>query len=192
MQVYHRLHFHGRDLHHRRSIWNTISIKPRDSIIILGLGVFTGHTSDILDMESPIVFDRSTTTINIWSAHVKSTLLATRTVVTNTAEARANTKVALVPHTIAVQLRPPLHVKAEEAIDVEHNLQPTDVTNHFSGQPFTLLGADLWTCYGISSQTSSKFFTFSSVGDRRRGRCCLNEGQLPYLLFWPSAALPTA
>ena len=133
--------------------------------------------------------DRSTTTINIWSVSDKSNLLATRTIVTNTAEARANIKVAWVPHTMAVQLQPPLCVQAQETVDVEHNLQPTDVTNHFSGQPFTLLGADLWTCYGNANQTRSELFTFSSVGDRRRGRCCLTEGQLPYVLFWPSIAL---
>ena len=59
MQVHHRLHYHGRDLHHRRNIWNNISLQPNRSIIILGIGVFTGHTTDIMDMESPIVFDRS-------------------------------------------------------------------------------------------------------------------------------------
>ena len=52
--------------------------------------------------------------------------------------------------------------------------------------PITLMGADLWTCYGTKCDNSQKeFFTFKSVDERRRGRCSYQEGQLPYFLYWP-------
>ena len=80
----------------------------------------------------------------------------------------------------------PLLMESDQDYDLEHNLIPTDVTNHISGAPITILGADLWTCYGNRCEKDNKgFFTFKSVEERRRGRCSFEEGQLPYFLYWP-------
>ena len=79
-----------------------------------------------------------------------------------------------------------------EKYELEHNLRPTDVINHFSGWPVTVTGAEVWTCCGIGGEdrvTSHKvtFFFSESSGSPRSGgrsRCCLREGQIPYLRFW--------
>ena len=96
---------------------------------------------------------------------------------------------ALFKHTFTVLFDKPPILANGGKYDVEHNLLPTDVTNHYSGFPITQLGADLWTCYGSNESNTlefeSGFMKFSSVGDRRRGRCCLEQGQLPYLMYWP-------
>lgn len=86
-------------------------------------------------------------------------------------------------------LEDPLFMNQDEAFDLEHNILPTDVTNHYSGFPITLTGADLWTCYGSMDESDQKynpFWTFGSSIERRRGRCSLQSGQFPYILFWPS------
>ena len=57
-----------------------------------------------------------------------------------------------VVHTMIVWFERPPFVERNEAVEVEHNLMPTDVTNHFSGAPITLLGADVWTCFGDSGK----------------------------------------
>ena len=199
IKVHQRLIFHGRDLHHRRSIWNNISMNIKAGVILVGIGVYTGHDTDIMDFDNPIVFDRTTTTFNIWKVTLESTkqgeLIATQSVIINTAMARANVlqKESMPDHTRTVFLNQPLSLTHGVKIDLEHNLMPTDVTNHFSGQPYTLMGADLWTCYGsaIPEARENDFFSFSSVGSRRRGRCSLDEGQIPYILFWPSLDLST-
>ena len=163
-------------------------------MIIIGFGVYTGHDKDIMDLDLTVVFDRTTTTINIWKVQgsAAGSLVASQSVIITTAMARAKIlqkdENHVLDHTRTIFLSNPFCLSEAEKIDVEHNLIPTDVTNHFSGQPFTLMGADLWTCYGIPAATDdakANFFSFSSVGSRRRGRCSLHEGQLPYILFWP-------
>ena len=100
--------------------------------------------------------------------------------------AYATSKNVINPHTRTIFFDKPLHIEAGQDYDIEHNLIPTDVTNHSSGAPITILGADLWTCYGKKYEKArSGFFSFKSVDDRRRGRCSLEEGQLPYFLYWP-------
>ena len=186
-------------MHHRRSIWNNISIDVKAGMIIIGFGVYTGHDKDIIDLDLTVVFDRTTTTINIWKVQgsAAGSLVASQSVIITTAMARAKIlqkdENHVLDHTRTIFLSNPLCLSEAEKIDVEHNLIPTDVTNHFSGQPFTLMGADLWTCYGIPAATDdakANFFSFSSVGSRRRGRCSLHEGQLPYILFWPCLDMP--
>ena len=181
-------------MHHRRSIWNNISIDVKAGMIIIGFGVYTGHDKDIMDLDLTVVFDRTTTTINIWKVQgsAAGSLVASQSVIITTAMARAKIlqkdENHVLDHTRTIFLSNPFCLSEAEKIDVEHNLIPTDVTNHFSGQPFTLMGADLWTCYGIPAATDdakANFFSFSSVGSRRSGRCSLHEGQLPYILFWP-------
>ena len=186
-------------MHHRRSIWNNISIDVKAGMIIIGFGVYTGHDKDIMDLDLTVVFDRTTTTINIWKVQgsAAGSLAASQSVIITTAMARAKIlqkdENHVLDHTRTIFLSNPFCLSEAEKIDVEHNLIPTDVTNHFSGQPFTLMGADLWTCYGIPAATDdakANFFSFSSVGSRRRGRCSLHEGQLPYILFWPCLDMP--
>ena len=186
-------------MHHRRSIWNNISIDVKAGMIIIGFGVYTGHDKDIMDLDLTVVFDRTTTTINIWKVQgsAAGSLVASQSVIITTAMARAKIlqkdENHVLDHTRTIFLSNPFCLSEAEKIDVEHNLIPTDVTNHFSGQPFTLMGADLWTCYGIPAATDdakANFFSFSSVGSRRSGRCSLHEGQLPYILFWPCLDMP--
>lgn len=101
--------------------------------------------------------------------------------------AYAVSKKVIIPHTMTIILDQPLLIEAGQDYDIEHNLIPTDVTNHFSGAPFTLFGADLWTCKGKRCEKDKEgFFDFKSVNERRRGRCSLEEGQFPYFLYWPS------
>ena len=57
-------------------------------------------------------------------------------------------KDVVIPHTMTIFLDKPFLIETGQDYDIEHNLIPTDVTNHFSGAPITLQGADLWTCYG--------------------------------------------
>lgn len=183
-QIHHRLSFYGRDLHHKRSIWNTICFVPSADVIITGIGVYTGHFDDLFSDEATIVFERDTTTINVWTCD--GFLVATQTLILDTQRVRELALEAPRQHTVCLHLANPFVGAKGCSYDVEHNLSPTDVTNHFSGAPFTLMGADLWTCYGsVNTQTSGSFFSFSSVGERRRGRCCLELGQLPYFLYWP-------
>ena len=95
-------------------------------------------------------------------------------------------KKAMFEHTMSVLLKQPLILKNGQKYDLEHNEMPTDVTNHFSGFPITHLGADLWSCYGLRKELFDfGFMKFSSVEDRRRGRCCLEQGQFPYFIYWP-------
>ena len=57
-------------------------------------------------------------------------------------------KNVIIPHTMTIVLDKPFLIEEGQEYDIAHNLIPTDVTNHFSGAPFTLMGADLWTCHG--------------------------------------------
>lgn len=105
-----------------------------------------------------------------------------------TEEARKASKCpSHVLNTNPVWLKPPCPMEALVIYDIEHSLKPTDVTNHFSGYPITKLGAELWTCYGNGGTKEvqgegSTMFRFSQ--SRRAGRCCLEEGQIPVLLYW--------
>ena len=159
----------------------------KSSAVITAFGVYTGHTTDLLDEDATIVFDRTTTTINVWNE--SGSLISTQTLIQNTQDARsfALSNDVITPHTMTVFMEKPFTVEAEEKYDVEHNLVPTDVTNHYSGAPITLMGADLWTCYGSSAAENGKLgiFQFFTVGERRRGRCCLYQGQIPFILYWP-------
>ena len=121
-------------------------------MILLGFGVYTGHDKDIMDLDQIVVFDRTTTTINIWNVQQSSNqaarLIACQSEIITTKMARAKILQKgdqVWEHSRSIFLSKPLCLSQGEKIDVEHNLVPTDVTNHFSGQPFTLMGADLWT-----------------------------------------------
>jgi hypothetical protein len=181
------LRYKGRALHHKRGIWNNLSVTPNGDVIMVGLGVYMGHTEDLFDDDGIILFDRTTTTINVWH---QSILVATQTVIMDTAQARIESLRAIVPHTTTVAFERPPILELGQAYDIEHNLLPTDVTNHFSGAPITIMGADLWTCYGSQEDNTnsclfSSWFKVSSCMERRRGRCCVENGQLPYILYWP-------
>ncbi len=158
-------------------------------LIMTGVGVFLGDFQELLDQDATIVFDRTTTTINIWHAKTQKQI-STQTLIMDTNQARRHAlkNQVVVPNSMSVFLDRPLILGQGEMYDIEHNLLPTDVTNHFSGYPITLMGADLWTCYGqaiFDDQDKLQPMIFSRVGERRRGRCSFLEGQLPYFLFWP-------
>ena len=142
---------------------------------------------DLFDEDANITFDRSTTTVNLWDV-VDEILLSSACVIVDTAQAKKLALEARVPNTVTICFDSPCQLKSGRGYDIEHNLLPTDVTNHFSGAPFTHFGADLWTCWGVQKQAKSpngRFFRASSCKEIRRGRCSLEEGQLPYICFWP-------
>lgn len=176
-------------MHHKRSIWNTLSFRVKRPVILVGIGTYSGHFEQLLDLDATITFDRCTTTVRVWTC--SGQLVINNEQIMNTQEARTYAKSPLVieSHTIPIHFDCPMLVKPSIAYDVEHNLLPTDVTNHFSGAPLTLMGADLWTCYGSKIITNDDdIFEFRTVEERRRGRCCFEQGQLPYLLYWPCFA----
>lgn len=124
------------------------------------------------------------TTVNVWSHD--GGLVSTQTLILDNIESRKLALESQEEHTMCPYLDVPFVGAKGCSYDVEHSICPTDLEYHFSGAPFTLLGADLWTCYGsINQKTKGNFFNFSSVGERRAGRCCLEQGQIPYFLFWP-------
>ena len=65
-------------------------------------------------------------------------------------------KDVIIPHTMTTFLDKPFQIECGQDYDIEHNLIPTDVKNHFSGAPITLQGADLWTCYGRRCEEKSE------------------------------------
>ena len=62
-------------------------------MILLGFGVYTGHDKDIMDLDQIVVFDRTTTTINIWNVQQSSNqaarLIACQSEIITTKMARA-------------------------------------------------------------------------------------------------------
>jgi hypothetical protein len=159
--------------------------------VLTGVGVYTGNDEDVMDQEAIITFDRTTTTVSVWnvddSRDVTPEAVAEAVVTVDTAQARravAGRPGHLPPHTAAVHFARPVVLDRETTYEVEHNIQPTDVKNFFSGWPITRLGADLWTCYGRkSAQGSSDCLEFLPAVFRQ-GRCCHGEGQLRYFLVW--------
>ena len=194
-----RLSYEGTGLYHKRSIKNVLRFKiAPDPIILLGVGVYNGEEEELLDPNAIITFDRCTTSIKIWlitpsdnpKKEYSTTLLSCKTLTMNTEEGRKLVKTKIqnkVKHTMNVWLDAPVILEKNVGYEIEHNILPTDVQNHFSGYPITTLGADLWTCHG-STKTSlvtscGTQFTFSDpLGIT--GRSCLWEGQIPYLRFW--------
>ena len=183
--VKHRLTLKENDLlHHKRNIWNTLCIEPQGNFLLLGFGVYTGRDDELFDKDANIVFDRCTTTINILRSNGE--ILSTQTIIVDTEMAKKIARKSIFKNCMSVFLDVPLLLKKGEKYDIEHNLLPTDVSNHFSGYPITKLGADLWTCYGLKKEIFDfGFMKFSSVEDRRRGRCSLEIGQMPYIVYWP-------
>ena len=108
----------------------------------------------------------------------------------NTEEGRRLVKKKIpnkVKHTMNVWLDDPIILEKNVGYEIEHNVLPTDVQNHFSGYPITTLGADLWTCHGstktpVVTSSDAQFLFSDPFGIT--GRSCLWEGQIPYLRFW--------
>ena len=181
-------------LDHRRGIRNRVSVAVSAPVLLLGAGVYTERDEIIADERANVTFDRTTDTVSIYTAEGKCAFEVERT--STTADLRkAIGDSGHIPHTMTVWaatgnqycvLRP------GESYEVEHNLRPTDVINHFSGWPVTVTGAEVWTCSGSGGEdrVTSHGVTFSfseSSGPSRgggRSRCCLREGQIPYLRFW--------
>ena len=160
--------------------------------------MYNGNEKELLDPEAMITFDKTTTTIKIWSTPQNEhktknnceKLLSDRILIVNTEQARklAREKFAnKVKHTMTVWLDEPLLLNNNVSYEIEHNIFPTDVKNQYSGWPITVLGAELWTCYGTTksllSVSNEITFTFSDPMFKS-GRSCLWEGQIPYFMFW--------
>ena len=198
-QICERLAYKGDGLHHKKSIRNVlrINISP-EPVLLLGVGVYNGIEEELLDPEAMITFDRTTTTIKIWSTpqnennrkNNSEKLLSNQIVIVNTEQARKLARkkfVNKVKHTMTVWLDEPLLLNNNVSYELEHNIFPTDVQNQYSGWPITVLGSDLWTCYGTTksplSVSNETTFTFSDPLFKS-GRSCLWEGQIPYFMFW--------
>ena len=187
----------GDALHHKKSIRNVVRLEiSPEPVLLLGIGLYNGTDEEILDPNANITFDRTTTSINVWTQiqnkDKKSVdkLVSSKCIVMNTEQAK---KIALrkfpnkVKHTMTVWLDEPLLLLDNLAYEIEHNVLPTDVQNHYSGWPITTLGAELWTCHGSTKSPTSVSndiaFNFSEPLFKT-GRSCLWEGQMPYLMFW--------
>ena len=194
-----RLSYEGTGLHHKRSIKNVLRFEiASDPIILLGVGVYNGEEEELLDPDAIITFDRCTTSIKIWlttpsnnpNKEYSATLLSHKTLTMNTEEGRKLVKKKIpnkVKHTMNVWLDDPVLLEKNVVYEIEHNILPTDVQNHFSGYPITTLGADLWTCHGsIKTSIVTSYETQFAFSDPLgiAGRSCLWEGQIPYLRFW--------
>ena len=93
--------------------------------------------------------------------------------------------VGRIANTTTIWLERPIWLERGVSYDIEHSLRPTDVKNHFSGFPFTVAGAELWTCFGRSiDPLVDEGVAFSFGKSSQGGRCCLEEGQIPFLKFW--------
>ena len=62
-----------------------------------------------------------------------------------------------IPHTQPLKLAQPVSLERNVQYDLEVVFYPSDVTNHHSGQPFTLCGADIWTCHGRGGQLRTRY-----------------------------------
>ena len=105
----------------------------------------------------------------------------------NTDEARKEAvRVDRMANTTTVWFQEPVMIEKNELYVLRHCLQPTDVTNHYSGFPVTLLGANIWTMWGKggSPKTEMNEVQFKFQDSNMRGRSCLKEGQMPNIYFW--------
>lgn len=164
-----------------------MNIKVDRPVILVGIGVYGGTDEDLFDETLNVTFDRTTTTVKVYD---NSGLVGDTEVIVSNSEAKTLAKdpKRRLKNAFDIDFRKPIPLSPALTYDLEHSLIPTDVTNHYSGWPITRLGAELWTCYGRRAYEGStceaskvKFeFAESSQG----GRCCAEEGQIPYLLFW--------
>ena len=193
-----RLTYQGDALYHKKSIRNVLrfEISP-ESILLIGVGIYGGSEEDLFDPEAHITFDRTTTSVSIWSQNKDADnhssgveLVARKTVIMNTEQSKQLAKLKCqnkIKHAMTVWLDTPILITDNQAYEIEHNVLPTDVEYHYSGWPITTLGAELWTCYGSTNSPLlvSNDITFSfSEAAFKTGRSCVLEGQIPYLMFW--------
>ena len=67
-QICKRLDYAGDALHHKRNIRNVLRLKiSPEPVLLLGVGVYNGNEEELFDPEAIITFDRTTTSIKIWS-----------------------------------------------------------------------------------------------------------------------------
>ena len=186
-----RLGTGGENLDHRRGIKNRVRVAVSAPVLFLGAGVYTGRDENIADERVHVTFDRTTDTVSVYTAEGKRVAELEQTMTTADAR-RAIRDPGHIPHTMTVWARDQRCIlRPGEDYELEHNLRPTDVINHFSGWPVTVTGAEVWTCCGSGGEdrvTSHgvTFFFSESTSSRGggRSRCCLREGQIPYLRFW--------
>ena len=70
-----------------------------------------------------------------------------------------------VPHTRPLRLPEPVRLESSVRYDLEVVFFPSDVTNHYSGYPITLCGAEIWTCHGRAGKLGLRYHgvSFRSV-----------------------------
>ena len=175
------------NLDHRRGIKNRVRVAVSAPVLFIGAGVYTGED----ERDHHVTFDRTTHTVSIYTAEGKRVAEIEHTTTTSDLR-KAVGDAGHIPHTITLWAGDQCCVlRPGENYELEHNLRPTDVINHFSGWPVTVTGAEVWTCSGsggedrVTSHDVTFFFSESSSSrGGGRSRCCLREGQIPYLRFW--------
>ena len=176
-------------LDHRRGIKNRVRVAVSTPVLFLGFGVYTERDELIADEQAHGTFDRTTDTVSVYTAEEKR--VAEVEQISTIADLRKGLRDPWhIPHTMTVWDQPCV-LRPGENYELEHNLRPTDVINHLSGWPVTVTGAEVWTCCGSGGEdrvtSHDVTFLFSKSSSSRGGglsRCCLREGQIPYLRFW--------
>jgi len=173
-------------LDHRKSVRNCLRFAVSKSIKFHGIWSYTGNDKEILDLSVPVVFERITTQFSIFH---EEQLLDQKVSIMNIAEARKKVKLKdHVPHIETILLTTPIRLEKNIWYDLELIIYPTDVTNHYSGYPITLCGAEVWTCYGNNGKENIKIqeVEFRFMDSIRGGRSSVTEGQIPAILFSPT------
>ncbi len=178
----------GQSLDHRRAARNVLRLRADKNVLLISVGVFSGDDDEVLDEELSVTFDRSTHSIGLFDDNGLEMARGQLTRTTREGREAVRKRSTFYPrHTASVVFEKPFPVlEADRDYDLEHGLYPTDVENHYSGFPFTRLGAELWTCFGDGGNASQTVedvqFRFSPCP--RKGRDCLVQGQIPFFLFW--------
>jgi len=150
-----------------------------------GILVFTGEDKDILDLSVPVVFERVTSKLTL---NLGEHLITQQTSITTIQEARKNVKEkGHIKNIDSLLLEAPVYLQRDSWYDLELNIFPTDVTNHYSGYPITTCGAEIWTVFGENGESEYQccgtIFRFQESA--KSGRSCFLEGQIPGILFSP-------
>lgn len=160
-----RLSHHPGDdaLDHRKSVRTCLRFSAGQEIVLHGVLLYTANDKEILDLTVPVLFDRVTSTVKLYREEQLLTEAVTwishhiicyfykylQSEVTTAAEARRRVSSPHhIPHTQPLRFPQPLRLERDVHYDLEVVLYPTDVSNHYSGAPITLCGAEIWTCHG--------------------------------------------
>ena len=175
-------------LDHRKNVKNVLGLSVDTDALLIGVGVYGGDDDELFDQSLTITFDRSTTKITLYRLNDQFISEAEST--TSTEEARnlvrKRDSSIFPPHTHTIYFpRPYPLLEKDLEYRLEHNLRPTDVLNHYSGAPFTKLGAEVWTCLGnggnprIEVEDFGINFNFFCIGQSQRWHNPVLSGRRP-------------